>query len=126
MLTRLLADGVLLLHLAFIAFVVLGGWLARRWRWLAWLHVPALAWGVIVEWSGSICPLTYLENHFLRLAGEAGYAGGFIERYVWPLIYPQGLERWHPFALGALVLLINLAAYATWALATRSRNSPTT
>ncbi len=112
MLARLLADAVLLLHLAFIAFVVLGGWLALRWRWMPWLHLPAAAWGFVVEWSGSICPLTYLENHFLRLAGDAGYAGGFVERYLWPLIYPQALTPEHQFALGLLVLVVNVLAYA--------------
>jgi hypothetical protein len=109
---RAAADAVLLLHLAFIVFAVFGGWLALRWRWMPWLHLPAATWGVIVEWSGSICPLTYLENHFLRLAGDARYAGGFVERYLWPLVYPQGLTRQHQLAIGLLVLVANLAAYA--------------
>jgi Protein of Unknown function (DUF2784) len=125
MTARLAAEAVLLLHLAFIVFAVLGGWLALRWRWMPWLHLPAATWGVIVEWSGSICPLTYLENHFLRLAGESGYAGGFVERYLWPLIYPQDLTRQHQMAIGLLVLVMNLAAYAV-VYARRQRRLRTT
>jgi hypothetical protein len=111
MLDRIAADAVLLVHLAFIVFAVLGGWLALKWRWMPWLHLPAATWGVVVEWSGSICPLTHLENHFLRRAGEAGYAGGFVEHYLWPLIYPQGLTREHQMVLGAIVLAMNVVAY---------------
>ena len=111
---RIAADAVLVLHLAFIAFAVFGGWLATRWTWLPWLHLPAAAWAVLVECSGSICPLTHLENHFLRLAGEAGYDSSFVERYLWPLIYPQGLERGHQFVIALVVLAVNVAAYASW------------
>ncbi len=109
---RLAADGVLLLHLAFIAFVLIGGVLAWRWRWMPWLHLPAAAWAVFVEWTGSLCPLTTLENHFMRLAGLAGYGGGFIEHYLWPLLYPLGLQREHQMLLGAVVLGVNLLAYS--------------
>jgi hypothetical protein len=111
---RLAADAVLVVHLVFIAFAILGGWLALRLAWMPWLHLPAAGWAVFVEWSGSVCPLTYLENHFLRLAGEAGYAGGFVERYLWPLIYPQGLTRQHQLVLGTAALGINLVAYGYW------------
>jgi len=76
---RLLADSVLLAHAAFVAFVVLGGLLALRWPRLAWLHLPAATWGAGIEFAGGICPLTPLENHWRRLAGEQGYAGGFFE-----------------------------------------------
>ena len=122
---RIAADAVLLAHLAFIVFAVLGGWLVLRWRWMPWLHLPAAAWGVIVEWSGSICPLTHLENHFLRLAGDAGYAGSFVERYLWPLIYPQGLTREHQFAIGLFVLAMNVAAYAVVVTRHRRAAAPT-
>jgi hypothetical protein len=109
---RLLADAVLLAHAAFVAFVVLGGLLALRWPRLAWLHLPAAAWGAGIEFAGGICPLTPLENHWRRLAGEQGYAGGFIEHYVLALLYPDGLTREVQLALGILVLAINAAIYA--------------
>lgn len=107
-----LADAVLLLHLAFILFVVLGGFLVWRFPRLAWLHLPAAAWGAIVEIAGGVCPLTPLENALRRLGGEAGYAGGFVEHYLIPMIYPQALTRELQIALGVGVVVINLAAYA--------------
>jgi hypothetical protein len=109
---RLLADAVLLAHAAFVAFVVLGGLLTLRWPRLAWLHLPAAPWGAGIEFAGGICPLTPLENHWRRLAGEQGYAGGFIEHYVLALLYPDGLTREVQLALGILVLAINAAIYA--------------
>ncbi len=108
---RLLADLTVLLHGAFIVFVVFGGWLAWRWRWLAWVHVPCAAWGAMVELVGWVCPLTPLENAFRARAGEAGYRGGFIEHYVVPAIYPAGLTRAQQMVLGATVVAINVVAY---------------
>jgi len=112
MLARLTADALVALHLAFIVFVVTGGFLAWRWRRLAWVHLPLAAWGALIEFAGWVCPLTPLENHFRRLAGQAGYPGGFIEHYLIPVIYPGDLTRGIQYALGALVILVNLAAYA--------------
>lgn len=114
MIYRLLADAVLLVHLAFIVFVVSGGLLLRRWPRLAWLHVPAVLWGVGIELSGAICPLTPLENTLRRLGGEAGYAGGFVENYLLPIVYPPGLTRQWQIALGLGVAALNVAAYAHW------------
>lgn len=108
---RALADGVLVLHLAFVAWVVLGGLLVLRRPGLAWMHLPAAAWGVLIEWMRWPCPLTPLENHLRRLGGEAGYEGGFVEHYITALLYPGGLSRTLQFALGVLVLLINLGVY---------------
>lgn len=108
----LLADAVLVLHLAFILFVVGGALLVRRWPRLVWLHLPALAWGAFIEFSGGLCPLTPLEVRLRVLAGEAGYAGGFIERYLTPLIYPEALTRELQIALGIGVIVLNLLAYA--------------
>lgn len=108
----LLADAVLLLHLTFILFVVLGGFLARRRPRLAWLHLPAAAWGALIEFGDWPCPLTPLENHLRALAGEAGYRGGFVEHYLLPLIYPEALTRELQVALGLGVVAINLGAYA--------------
>ena len=111
MIWRILADLLVILHLAFAAFVVLGGFLAWKWRRATFAHLPALAWGFWVEASGRICPLTPLENHLRHLAGEAGYAGGFLEHYVVPLLYPPGLTRADQWVLAALLLAINLLAY---------------
>ena len=114
MVARLLADAVLLLHLLFVAFVVAGGLLAWRWRWMPWLHLPALAWAAWIEFSGSICPLTPLENALRRAGGEAGYPGGFIEHYLLPLLYPAALTRELQWTLGAGLLLFNAAVYLLW------------
>jgi hypothetical protein len=108
----LLADAVLLAHAAFVAFVVLGGVLVLRWPRLAWLHLPVVAWGAGIEFTGGICPLTPLENHLRALAHQQGYAGGFIEHYVFGLLYPDGLTREVQFALGTGVLVLNAVVYA--------------
>jgi uncharacterized protein DUF2784 len=109
---RLLADAVVLLHTAFVAFVVLGGFLAWRWRWIVWLHVPCAVWGVLIEYRGWICPLTPIENYFRSRAGLEGYRGGFIEHYVLPLLYPTGLTPPKQVVLGTFALLVNLVAYS--------------
>jgi hypothetical protein len=106
-----LADIVVLLHAAFVVFVVLGGLLALRWPRLAWLHVPAALWGAAIEFTGGICPLTPLENHWRALAGGQGYAGGFVEQYITAALYPDGLTRQLQFILGGIVLLLNIAIY---------------
>lgn len=108
----LLADLVVAVHFAFILFAVAGGLFVPRWPRLAWLHLPAALWGAAVVAFGWICPLTPLENRLRAAAGEAGYAGGFIERYLLPLIYPPGLTRGMQVALGVALLLFNLAVYA--------------
>jgi hypothetical protein len=108
---RALADLVLVVHLSFVLFVVLGGLLVLRWPKMAWLHVPAATWGVLIEYAGWICPLTPLENSLRRSGGEAGYSGGFIEHYIQPALYPVGLTRGTQMVLGSLALLLNLAAY---------------
>jgi hypothetical protein len=108
---RVLAEGVLLLHLLFILFVVLGGlWVLRRPR-LAWVHLPAALWGAGIEFFGWVCPLTPLENALRRVAGEAGYRGGFIEHYLLPVIYPGALTREIQIGLGLAVVAINAVMY---------------
>ncbi|WP_068827917.1 DUF2784 domain-containing protein [Pseudomonas sp. BMS12] len=111
MFLRLAADAVVLLHLAFILFVLLGALAVLRWPRLAWLHLPAAAWGVAVELLHLYCPLTPLENQLRQAAGQAGYAGGFVEHYLIPLIYPAGLTPQIQLWLGAVVVLINLPIY---------------
>jgi len=109
----LLADALLVLHSLFIVWVVLGALAVWRWPWLAWVHLPCAAWGVWIEWSGRLCPLTPLEWRLRELAGQAesGRTRGFIEHYLTAALYPEGLTREVQFALGALVLLVNLGLY---------------
>jgi len=116
---RLAADAVLVLHLAFILFALFGALLAARWRWLPLLHLPAAAWGFFVELTGRACPLTDLETALRRQAGQAGMEGGFIEHYLQPLIYPEGLTSAIQFVLAGVVVAVNLALYG-WLLWRRS------
>jgi len=111
MLYRILADCVVLLHVAFVTFVVLGGFLVWRWRWVALVHVPCAVWGIAIEYGGWICPLTPLENSLRERAGLEGYRGGFVEHYVIPALYPAGLARPTQAVLGTFVLALNLVAY---------------
>ncbi|MGD9598490.1 MAG: DUF2784 domain-containing protein [Steroidobacteraceae bacterium] len=123
MTARFLADGVVALHFAFIFYVVAGGFIAWRWPRTAWLHAIALAWGLWILASGAICPLTPLENHLRLRAGETGYEGGFIARYITPVIYPAGLTRGLQWTLGAALTLVNAVAYlGLWRRARRRRD----
>lgn len=115
---HLAASAVLLLHLLFICLVMLGGLLVLRWPRFAMVHVPAAIWGVLVEAMGWYCPLTDLENALLALAGQAGYAGGFIERYLLAVIYPEGLTRETQIWLAGVVVVVNAAIYG-WVLRKR-------
>jgi len=105
------ATLIALLHLAFILFVIFGGFAVLRWPRLMWLHIPAAVWGVLIEFFGWWCPLTKWENYFLQQAGRAGYEGGFVGHYIMPLIYPAGLTRGVEIAIGAAVLILNGAIY---------------
>ena len=107
----LLAEAVVLLHFAFVAFAVAGGLLVLRWRRVALLHLPALAWAAFVEFSGRTCPLTPLENALRAASGEAGYGGGFVEHYLLPLLYPADLTRELQWTLGGGLVVFNLAVY---------------
>ncbi len=109
-----LADAVLVLHVVFVLFVLGGGWLTRRWPRLAWVHLPAVAWAAWIEWSGGICPLTPLEDRLRGLATEQVGAQDFVERLLTPLLYPNWLTREWQVALGALTIIVNIAAYV-WA-----------
>jgi hypothetical protein len=114
-----LADAVLVAHFVFVLFVVLGGLLVLRWPKAAWAHVPAAVWGAAIEFCGWICPLTPLENELRRRAGEAGYIGDFVGRYLLPVLYPDGLTREVQLALGTIVLALNLGIYAVAILRNR-------
>jgi hypothetical protein len=102
---------VALTHFGFVLFVVVGGLLVLRWRRVAWLHLPCALWGAGIEFSGSICPLTPLENWLRLQAGSGGYEGGFVEHYLLPVLYPGGLTRGLQIALGLGVLAVNLVVY---------------
>lgn len=119
---RLLADGVVLAHGAFVLFVVLGGLLALKWPRAAWLHVPCALWGALVEAAGWVCPLTPLENWLRLRAGAPSYSGGFVERHLLPALYPEHLTRPVQAALGLGVVLLNVSIYGfvLW----RSRRRP--
>lgn len=120
---RALADVLLVVHLLFILFVVFGGVLALRWPRAAWLHLPLAAWGAYTALAGVICPLTPWENALRRAAGAEGYAGGFIEHYLMPVVYPPEMSRPVHIGLGAAALLWNLAVYA-WVIRRRRRRKP--
>ena len=122
MLYRVAADSVLVLHAAFVLFVMAGGLVVLQWPRLAWLHLPAVVWAAFVEFTGRICPLTPLEVTLRQRAGDAGYAGDFVEHYIGSLLYPDGLTRDTQTTLGALVIAVNVLIYV--ALAMRSRRRP--
>jgi len=105
------ADLVVVIHLLFIVFVVAGVFLAWRWSWIVWAHIPVVIYGALVEFAGFTCPLTLLENDLRRHAGQAGYRDGFIEHYLVKVIYPPGLTRGMQVGLGLLVLLVAVIGY---------------
>lgn len=109
--SRFVADCLVVLHLAFILFVVLGGFLTLRWPRIAWLHVPTAIWGALIEFTGWICPLTTMEKALREAVGGSTYSGGFITDYIVPVVYPPGLTPPMQLALGVGVIVINLLAY---------------
>ncbi len=111
MIFKLAAEAVLLSHLAFIVFALLGAAIAARWRWIIFVHLPAAGWGFFVELTGRICPLTYLENYLRTRAGLSGYTESFIEHYMLAIIYPAGLTREIQFILATVVVVVNIAIY---------------
>lgn len=124
MLYRILADLVVLVHFAFVLFVVLGGFLVLRWPKTAWVHLPAAVWGVLIEVFGWICPLTPWENELRRRAGQAAYDGGFVEHYLLPILYPADLTREVQWVLAGLVLVVNAVVYGVWIVRRRRRAGP--
>lgn len=117
---RLAADAVLLVHAAFILFVLFGAVLTIWWRWLPIVHLPALAWGIFVELTGRVCPLTPLENSLRLRAGQSGYSDSFIEHYILDLMYPAGLTPEVQWALSGVVVIVNVVVYG-WLIQRRRR-----
>jgi len=111
----LTADAIVVLHLAFVIFVVAGGLLVFRWRRVALLHLPAVVWAVLLEFRGWLCPLTPLELKLRASGGQAGYGGGFIEHYILPVLYPAELDKVMQIEIGSLVIAVNIAVYG-WLL----------
>jgi len=111
MISRLLADLIVLVHLAFVLFALLGGLLALRWPRVLWLHLPAALWAAAVELGGWPCPLTPLENRLRAQGGDATYPGDFLGRYLLALLYPAGLSREGQVLLGLIVILVNAGVY---------------
>ena len=114
-----LADLVVIVHVLFVSFVVFGGVLALRFRHVVWIHLPAVCWGILIELLGFGCPLTPLENRLRHQAGEVGYSSGFLEHYLVPILYPDGLTRWSQIALGVALVAINAIVY--WRVIARWR-----
>ena len=116
-----LAESILFIHFVFVLFAVFGGIAVLKWKKIAWLHVPAVIWATLIEFTGWICPLTPLEN-WLRFQGEElGYSTGFIEYYILPLLYPSMLTRNLQITLGASLLIFNLFIYL-WVLSRRRKH----
>jgi hypothetical protein len=115
LLYQIFADLVVIVHIAFVAFVLAGGLLAMKWPWTIRLHLPAAAWGALVEFSGWLCPLTSLENWLRRQAGQGSTQGDFVIQYLYPVLYPVDLTRGIQVVLGLIVLVMNGAVYG-WLL----------
>jgi hypothetical protein len=113
MIAEIAADLILIIHLAFIAFVIAGGILALKWKRIVFIHIPCVLWGALIEFKGWICPLTPIENQLRKVAGDNGYSGGFIEHYIMPLVYPQSLTQKIQILLGIGVLVANFCVYRT-------------
>jgi hypothetical protein len=123
MLYRVLADLVVVVHVAFVLFAVAGGLLVLRRPWVAWLHVPAAVWATLIEFAGWVCPLTPLENALRARAGAATYGGGFVEHYLLRALYPAGLTREVQWILGGAVFTLNLVVYGIVVARRRRRSS---
>ena len=111
MIYHLAADLLLIVHLAFVGFVLFGALLVLRWPRLLWFHVAAVLWGVLVEFTGAVCPLTPVEVRLRQLGGEVGYQGDFIGHYLTTMLYPAGLTRALQIGLGFVALVPNALAY---------------
>ena len=119
---QLLADSVVVLHLFFILFVVLGGILTLVWPKVIWVHIPCVLWAIIIELTGKICPLTPLENELRARAGQGMYSGDFVMHYIEPMIYLEGLTRQLQIILGVMAALVNMMVYTLIYLRKKQRD----
>ncbi|MDH5590529.1 MAG: DUF2784 domain-containing protein [Gemmatimonadota bacterium] len=124
MVYRILADVVLAAHVAFLLFVIGGGFLVLRWPRVVWIHAPCALWGAWVEFAQRVCPLTPLEIGLRRRAGREGYTGGFLEHYVEPIVYPPGLTHTHQVVLGIGLILLTSTLYGVAWRRSRRRDDP--
>ncbi|TDY03892.1 DUF2784 domain-containing protein [Thiohalophilus thiocyanatoxydans] len=119
----LLAELTVLLHFLFVVFVAVGALLLLRWPKLIWLHLPALFWGIYIQFSGGYCPLTPLEKTFRQLAGLRLYEGGFINHYLIPIIYPPGLTYEMQILIGIGLIILNVLIYSLFVFRQRRASS---
>lgn len=108
---RAMADLVVLFHFAVVVFVIAGGLAVLRWRWVAWVHLPVIAWVIFAEWFQRICPLTFLENWLRSRGGGETYRGDFVAHYIIPVLYPQGLTPRIQVMLGTFIFVTNVVLY---------------
>ena len=108
---ELAADFSLIVHFAFITFVVFGGLLFFVLTKIIYVHPPALFWGIYMELTHSICPLTYLENWFLQKADLKTYSEGFIQSYLAPIVYPKNLTEDLQIYFAIFLVVINSIIY---------------
>ena len=111
MMYRVLADFLVLIHFLIVGFILAGGLLALKWRWVMWIHLPLAVWGAFIEFFNVACPLTPLENWLRRKGGGLGYEGGFVDQYIAPVLYPAGLDRRMQIIIGIIVLVVNAIIY---------------
>ena len=105
------ANLTLAVHFVFIVFVIFGALLVFASKKIAFIHIPSVIYGAYIELSHSVCPLTYLENWFLRKAGMKSYSNSFIEQYLIPIVYPNNLTVELQFYLGFLLIFTNIVIY---------------
>lgn len=123
---KFLADALVVFHMGFVTFVLVGGAVVLYWRRAMFLHLPAVAWGIYIEISHNICPLTPLENHLRRLGNAATYRGGFVDHYIMPVLYPNGLTHGMQVAIAVIIVVLNAAIYGWIVAGRRTRKTPLT
>ena len=107
----ILADIVVYIHFGFVFFVIFGGLIYYLWSNCPYLHLPAIFWGLWIELSGSVCPLTPIENWLIEHSGGASYRSSFIEQHITQFLYPTDLDQNIKYYLAAGLIVINLIIY---------------
>lgn len=109
---QIFATLTLIIHLGFILFVICGSLFFFWKKKLIIFHFICLLWAVFVEFFDFLCPLTYVENWFLKMSRLPTYSNGFVEKYIFPIVYPPNLTEEKQFFFGILLIVINLFAYS--------------